>query len=99
MKAKYAVCVFIGLKKAFDTIQHAILISKMYYYGVRGVALVWLCSYLYKRQQYIKLGHINDNNNIKCCAPQGCALGPKVFILFINNICDVSKFLHLVLFH
>ena len=52
---EYAVGVFIDLKKAFDTIDHGILLEKMERYGVRGVANDWLKSYLYKRQQYVEI--------------------------------------------
>jgi hypothetical protein len=72
--------VLIDLKKAFDTIDHGILIKKLYIYGVRGIALKWLESYLKDRLQYIML---NDSNfgliNMLCGFPQGSILGPTLF--------------------
>lgn len=90
---------FIDLKKAFDTIDHQILISKLYTYGIRGVVLDWLTSYLQQRQQYVEFdGYRSECMNIECGLPQGSILGPKLFILYINEICEVSKKLQYVLF-
>jgi len=80
---KYTIGVFIDLKKAFDTIDHQLLISKLYAHGIRGVVLDWLTSYLQQRQQYVELdGHRSECMNIECGLPQGSILGPKLFILY-----------------
>ena len=56
-KKMSTVAVFIDLKKAFDTLNHEILVNKLYHYGIRGIVLEWIVSYLSKRKQFV---HIND---------------------------------------
>lgn len=84
--------VFIDLKKAFDTINHDILIQKLERHGIRGVGLNWLKSYTENRKQFVQVGVTKSSLlDITCGAPQESILGPKLFILYINDICNVSK--------
>lgn len=96
---QHTIGVFIDLKKAFDTIDHSILISKLNKYGVRGIVLDGLISYLHNRQQYVQLeGYKSECLKLECGVSQGSILGQKLFILYINDICEVSKIMQFVLF-
>ena len=92
--------VFIDLKKAFDTVNHKLLVEKLSFYGVRGIANTWLENYLMNRKQYVVVDHqASSMQFIKCSVPEGSVLGPVVlFLLFINDLCNVSNLLKFVLF-
>ena len=98
-KKKYAIRVFIDLRKAFDTLDHRILLQKMNYYGIRGVAYDWLKSYLTNRKQFVQVSDTRSSFlDIVCGIPQGSILGPKLFILYINDICNTSSVMRFILF-
>ena len=96
---KFTISVFIDLKNAFDTVDHSILVTKLDHYGIRGVAKQWLSSYLEKRKQYVCFnGTDSDFLPIACGVPQGSILGPSLFLLYVNDLCNASTRLTYILF-
>jgi hypothetical protein len=72
--------VFLDFSKAFDTVDHDILLQKLNFYGIRGVANDWVKNYLADRQQYVNYGgNVSPMYNIECGVPQRSILGPLLF--------------------
>ena len=96
--------IFLDLSKAFDTLDHSILLQKLERYGIRGTAHDWFSSYLSGRQLVAKIttgpSQIvkSDNYEITCGAAQGSCLGPLLFIIFMNDLTQLPLYSNIILF-
>ena len=98
-KKQIAILLLIDFSKAFDMVDHKILIDKLDHYGIRSNALLWMKSYLLNREQYICNGKNKSSiRSIKYGVPQGSILGPLLFIIYVNDIPEISRLAKFVMY-
>ena len=91
-QTKATAVVYLDMSKAFDSIKHEILITKLKNTGLSSSALTWFCSYLSQRSQVVRINStLSDALPVTCCIPQGSVLGALLFSIYVNDLPAISE--------
>ena len=96
---KFGCGIFVDLRKAFDTVNHEILLNKLEHYGIRDFMLKWFQSYLFNPKQFVSFnGESSELLVNNCGVPQGVVHGHLLFLIYINDLPNISKTLTFYIF-